>query len=218
MKKIDGFECRATGLGWLGNLAVAFALCLALIAPAVASNRGTLGSPPPPSAADDETVGTLPMLGSSSLLEVLRFAQLGSPSVYLEGSLDEIQRSLASVEGNNGVTLEVLDGAGENVRVTFHGRVRILLDRASIQTGAISVGVMVPARFGSGQAQFWLGAALPAPTGLRPGLLPLPVGSLLARGALNGRALNGLLTSDLAARTSLQVAAGRELVLLTQTH
>lgn len=219
MKKLEVFECRGTRRGWLGNLMASLAVCLALITPAVADNRGVPGGgPPPPTAPDDETVGTLPALGGTGSLDFLRFLREGRASLYLEGSLDEIQGAIVAVSGHNAVTVELLDDSGDNVRLTFHGRVRILIDRNSMQTGSIGVGVMVPATFGSGQAQFSLGATASAPTGLSPGLLPLPVSSLVARGALDGRALRGLMTSRAAARTSLEITAGRDLVSLTQTH
>ncbi len=215
MKLLKQFECGARARG----VAISLALCAALLAPALADGRGTLdGSAPPPAAPDDETVGTLPMMGSSNSLDFFRFLRDGRASFYLQGSLTQIQDAVVAISGHNAVTVEFLDESGDNVRLTFHGRVRLVLDRNAVEAGGIGAGVMVPATFGAGQSQFWLGATASDPTGLRAGPLPIPLGSMVARGALDQRALYGRMTSAVAARTSLEIAASRDFVSLTQTH
>jgi hypothetical protein len=158
------------------------------------------------------------MVGGTDSLDLFRFLRDGRASFYLQGSLAEIQQSVVAISGHNAVTVEFLDESGDNVRLTFHGRVRVVLDRNTVEAGGIGAGVMVPASFGAGQSQFWLGATPSGPTGLRAGPLPIPLGSLVARGALDQRALYGRMSSATAARTSLEIAASRDYVSLTQTH
>jgi hypothetical protein len=216
MKLLKQFGCGERARGVAGALA----LCAALIAPALAEGRSTQGGvpPPPPAVSDDETVGTLPMVGGTDSLDFFRFLRDGRASFYLQGSLSEIQQAVVAVSGHNAVTVEFLDETGDNVRLTFHGRVSLILDRSTVEAGGITAGVMVPTTFGAGQSQFWLGATPSEPTGLSAGALPIPLTSLVVRGALDQRPLVGRMTSASAARTTLRIAASREYVAFTQTH
>jgi hypothetical protein len=216
MKTLKQFGCGVRARA----VAAALAICATLFLPALVEARaGGGGSPPPPLASsDDETVGTLPVVGGSNSLHFLRFQRDGRASFYLEGSLSKIQGAIVWIAGHNAVTVEFLDGTGENVRLTFHGRVQLVLDRHAVEAAGIDAGVMVPRSFGAGQAQFGLGSSVSEPTGLGAGALPLPMGSLLTSGALSHSPFHGQMISAAGARTSLQIAASRELVSLTQTH
>lgn len=210
--KQSGWHARARGV------ATALALCVALLGPALAEAGRPGGNAPPPSTTDDETLGTLPVVGPTNDFDYFRFLRDGSASFYLQGSLAEIQHSVVSIEGHNAVTIQFLDDTADNVRLTFHGRVRLVLDRNAVEAGGFQAGVMVPTTFGAGQAQFWLGADTAGPTGLKAGPVSLPVNAFLTRGALDSRVLRGQMTSAAAARTSLVVAASRNFVSFTQTH
>ncbi len=202
-------------------VSTALALSATLFAPAFVEARtggGGGGPPPPPVVSDDETVGTLPVVGGSNNLHFLRFLRDGRVSFYLEGSLSKIQAAVVWISGHNAVTVEFLDDSGDDVRLTFHGRVQLVLDRDAVEAHGIDAGVMVPRSFGSGHAQFGLGASLSEPSALNAGALPLPMSTLLSSGALMQSPFHGRMISAAGARTSLEIAASRHLVSLTQTH
>lgn len=219
MKNFYAVECRRPQRGWLGWMAVTASLCVGLLSPASAENRGNLGGlPPPPAASGDETVGTLPALNGTGSIDFLRFVRDARASFYVQGDMDELFGAIVSAEGQSAVTVEVLDASSNQVRLTFHGRVRLSIDRNSMSAGTIQVGIAVPTSFGTGQARFWTNSGRSGPSTLSPGILPLPVNALMSAGTLNNSPLRAVLTSGIGARTALEIVAGRDLVVLTQSH
>lgn len=115
---------------WVARLGAGLLLCAVATLPSALAGFGA-----PPTATDDETVGTLPILDGGSLgIDVLRRWEDPRPALYLEGSGESIANALLAAEGEGVATLEDL-GSGQ-ARLTFYGTVRVHLDRVSLDDDA----------------------------------------------------------------------------------
>jgi hypothetical protein len=133
---------------------------------------------------DDETIGTLPIVGNhGQQLALVRRVRDTRPDFYLEGSYGELLSTIVGFTGSGCVTYE--NRPGGTVRLGFHGQLELALDRNLLQVTGIQIGAFVPAAYSGARA--WSGfAGLVAPTrALRPGDLALPVAALDGLGALD---------------------------------
>jgi hypothetical protein len=146
---------------------------------AVATGHDDLG---PNLGADDESIGTLPILGDQDPLVFVRHTRDARPAYYLEGSYGELISTIVGLSGSGTVTRENL--ADGRVRLGFHGRVQLALDSGLLQVTGIQIGMNVPAAYRSGQASTWFEGRESPAYALRQGNLALPVSALDALGAL----------------------------------
>jgi hypothetical protein len=88
----------------------------------------------------DETVGTLPIIGTR--IDFVRHARLDGPSLALEGRLSDIMASLVSIRGSTTVRLEALPSG--RVRAVFVGDVRVAFSATSFIRAGVVAGVVHP--------------------------------------------------------------------------
>lgn len=124
-------------------MALALVVCLPLTTASQTTND-TMYS------GDDETIGTLPMLGGNGSIGIVRNRSGVKPSLYLEGRYDEILAVLTHSQGRGLMSVESL--GGERVRCVFHGRLAIGLDMNLLAMTRIQMGIHVPAAFRGQQA------------------------------------------------------------------
>ena len=143
---------------------------------------GTLGGGGT-SGGDDETIGTLPILGMGGQFDLVRHMNDPRPDFYLEGAFDEILSTILSYSGDGQVTLE--NRPGGLVRMGFHGELELALDRSLLQLTGIQVGTSVPTTFGGARAQVGIAGRLGQRHTLRAGSFRLPIATLDGLGELN---------------------------------
>lgn len=216
----DPDRARRVGLvGWLRGM-----IALALLSGAAAAfdEPPTDNGPLPPEGgnqmAGDETIGTLPILGPPSPIDLVRFLLDRQASTFIEGNRFDLFSSIVAVEGRTVATIEVLDTNTDTVRITFHGSPRLLLDRAMVEAGAVQFGVSVPSLFGQGQIQMQLGARRFAAQALATGTQNLPISALVAAGHLTRRRLTFAIDGSDGRRTDLLVRTTSQFVVLEQSH
>jgi hypothetical protein len=169
------------GWPWAILLPVAFALGLAFPAGGVA-NAGTAPGAGAGQGGDDETIGTLPILGNQGQLLLVRRARDVRPDFYLEGAYDELLATIVGFTGSGSVTyLPLADG---RVRLGFHGALELALDRGLMQATQIEVGSHVPGAFRNAQAWSGFAGQFTPTRALRAGEFALPVAALDAAGQL----------------------------------
>lgn len=234
--KIHDNQTRRSGTGNLGTLAAALATCLFAVLPAFATPGGGGGDghdnqgggndnredPPgqnPPSVGGDETVGTLPLVGGGRIdLPITRHWRGIEPALYLEGSYDDLRLAIRGARGRGFVSCEVLDAARGQIRLAFHGDVVVVLDRELASALAIDIGMAVPESFGTGRARISSGDGPVRIIGLRPGILPLPVASMIGP-AVQDPAPLGIRTGNAdGVRTPHSIAVSGDLVILRQSN
>lgn len=167
--------------------------------------------------AGDETVGTLPIVGPTAPFDLLRFLMDREASLYLEGHRLDLYLAIVSVEGRMAATLRVIDPATDTVRVTFHGRPRLALDRSAIESGALRIGVDVPVAFGQGAVQTQIGARALAPAAILPGALELPSAPFTSTNLLQRRLAFEFHGED-GAHTVLGFRSTRRFLIVDQAH
>ena len=132
---------------------------------------------------DDETIGTLPILGNQGQLVLVRNLRALRPDFYLEGYYGEILATIAGFRGEARVTSELLPNG--MVRLGFHGDLELSLDRGMLQVTGIQIGSSIPEAFDG--AQGWAGfpdEGIGTKGVLAAGELQLPVAALDAVGSL----------------------------------
>jgi len=137
---------------------------------------------PGPGGADDESIGTLPILGNQGELVLVRHSKDARPAYYLEGSYGEMLSTIVGFSGSGTVTRENL--ADGSVRLGFHGRIQLALDRGLLQVTGIQIGANVPAAYSGALASTAFEGRVSPASALRQGDLALPVSALDALGAL----------------------------------
>lgn len=128
------------------------------------------------SGGDDETIGTLPILGSGGQFDLVRHFSDPLPDFYLEGAFDEILSTIIGYSGTGKVTLE--NRAGGLVRLGFHGELQLSLDRSLLQATGIQIGSSVPDTFRGARAQIGIAGRLGQRQALRAGNFRLPIAAL----------------------------------------
>jgi len=164
-------------------LAVAFVLGALFPAGAVATGDTNNSGPGLGRGGDDETIGTLPIVGNHGQhLELVRHVRDVRPDFYLEGAYDELLATIIGFTGSGQVSYEPLPGG--HVRLGFHGQLEVQLDRGLLQVTGIQVGTSVPEGYRAAQA--WTGFAGQARSlRLHAGDFSLPVSTLDSLGLLD---------------------------------
>jgi len=177
-------------------------------APGLASGAGGSTS----AGGDDETVGTLPINGGEDSFDVLRAARILRPSLYIQGSVDEVLANAVFVRGDRRVLAQPMSN-GE-LRLVFLGAAQVGFDRSGFHAANLRVGVVVPqgaAVLRSSAA--WNGQALSTWSYV----YELPVAQFEANGLLDQAPVTaGISTSQ--GSTSVRAHANVDLVVLTQRH
>lgn len=135
-------------------VALALLVCIPLTTASQTTGGDSLES------GDDETIGTLPMLGGDGSIGIVRNRLSTRPSLYLEGRYDEIIAVLTHSRGRGLMSVEHL--GGERVRCTFHGRLAIGLDQGLLAMTRVQMGIHVPAEYRGQQANLPIVAHLRA--------------------------------------------------------
>lgn len=216
----DIHRARPSWLRRAGRFLTALAL---MVAPLLALETPSSGQRSPSSTTDspsvfgDETVGTLPIFAPPPAFDLLRFLMDREASLYLEGNRLDVLSSIVQLEGRTVATLELLDVDTDTVRVTFHGRPRLVLDRAMIEAGALRVGVNVPAAFGQGSVRTFQGHRFGVAQDTVHGALELPFAGLGVVGATAPR--RGLVFDGQdGAHTVIAFQTTRRYLILDQAH
>lgn len=174
---------------WTLLLAVAFVLGFVFPVAPAALGGGTSGSGGGTSGGggtaggDDETIGTLPILGAGSQFDLVRHLSDPRPDFYLEGAFDEILSTIIGYSGSGKVTLE--NRPGGLVRMGFHGELELALDRSLLHVTGIQIGTSVPETFRGARAQVGIAGRLGQRQALRAGNFRLPVAALDSVNALH---------------------------------
>jgi hypothetical protein len=208
---------RRPGRGWIAPVGVALALCaLTVLAPARAGSNAP-PTCPPGEASDDETIGTLPIIDDGSIgIDVVRFWADPRPSLFVQGTFDEIDGALLGVEGTGVATLQPV--AGGFLRLTFYGDLTVLLDRFAVnEATSIVIGLSAQAPVAGETSLFWGGASrsLGAHSA---GQLGLPVPALEASGALDVHALSAVTRYEYGERVVHRFETTSAMLVLDQSH
>src|SRR5204863_2138132 len=94
------------------------------------------------SGSDDETVGTLPIVGGNQQFDIVRRIRDSRPSFFLQGPADEAWSTIIGLSGAGKLSVETLPN-GE-VRLGFHGRLQLDLDQGVLNATNLQVGIYVP--------------------------------------------------------------------------
>jgi hypothetical protein len=182
-------------------------LCVGLVVP----SRGGVGG------GNGETVGTLPNTSGGSTLDISRAANDSAPAMYLEGSMQAIYDAVVGLSGRSVVTAESIDAANQIVRVTFHGDLRLELDRQAFEQGSLKVGWSVPQAYGPARVTMVLGERALASGVVSGRSLGLPVQELESAGGLDLAPLQ-IVTSGRGTHATLQIFSSEDRLILAQTH
>jgi hypothetical protein len=177
-----------------GSILFTAVLLVGLVMPVLAgdgdsSGRGNGGpggdTGGPGVAGGDETVGTLPIVGRSTIqLPLTRTWRGDHPAFYLEGTTVELAAVITGARGRGFASIETLDASSGRVRIAFHCDVTVVLDRELLGVLGIQSGLAVPAAFGAEQVTMQWQTGGSRSTRLRTGLLPLAIASMSADGRL----------------------------------
>jgi len=163
----------------------------------------------------DETIGTLPILHGSEVIELHRHLAILQPSLCLEGDLDTIRNSIVFTRGDVSAQVETVDARAGIVRLVFPGNVQLAFDRLMIESSGVRVGVWSPGR-PSGLEIVWSSRR-----GLVQGTAPfseLPILSMSHTGALSYAPLFLLAHGSASSTTTLVAATDPDFLILRQTH
>ena len=159
---------------------------------------------------DDETVGTLPNFDGEDTFDVLRYARITRPSLYVQGPVDEVLASAIAVRGDRRVLAQPMSN-GE-LRLVFLGDAQISFDRTGFHAASFRVGVVVPQ--GASilrSAAAWNGQALSTWTYV----YELPIAQFEANGLLDqSPVVAGVSTTQ--GSTMVRAQANVDLVTVTQ--
>lgn len=213
-------RCDASGRG----VAPLASLALVLLGAGVLSGFGS-GSPETPGGPNagstsggfgagggDETVGTLPAYDGGPTFDMLRYARIARPSLYVQGSVDEVLSSAVVVRGDRRVLAQAMPG-GE-LRLVFLGDAQVGFDRNAFHASNLRIGVVVP----DGQpilrsAAAWNGQVISTWTYV----YELPIAQFESNGLLDlAPVLAGVSTPQ--GLTSVRAQASVDLVTLSQVR
>lgn len=184
MRHQDSGSSTSSGRSWSWTPLLVAVFVLGFVFPGGPSaTAGTASGPGVNQGGDDETIGTLPIMGNQGQLLLVRRTRDVRPDFYLEGAYDEMLSTITGFTGTGRATYETLPGG--RVRLGFHGQLELQLDRGLLQVTGIQIGASVPSAYRGSQA--WSGfAGQVSPTrALRSGNFLLPVAALDAQGALD---------------------------------
>jgi hypothetical protein len=186
-------------------------MCVAMALSALAD------APPGSPGSDDETVGTLPGVSGSGF-DVSRIARDETPALFIEGPIEQLFAMVDGVVGFPVVTEEVIDAQSRIVRLTFHGDLRLALDRAACERASVHIGWTVPRSFGSARmTMIWDGRAI-AESRVSGRSVALPVQAMDAAGALNVAPLTVVAAGQRGQHGALKIVASGPELVFTQVH
>jgi hypothetical protein len=190
---------------WRTGALAALILCAGFVVP----SRGSAGG--------GETVGTLPGVGGGGF-DIHRPFRDPSPSVFLEGTMQQINGVVLGWNGRAIVTEQVIDPSSQVVRLTFHGDFRLDLDRSAFEQGSVSIGWAAPQTAGSVRATMLLGARTLATGLVSERDIVLPVRQVDSSGGLDLAPLAIVTAGQGGLHASLDIAAHGDVLVLAQSH
>ena len=205
MKHLPMHAAERQSRNWRTAILSAVVLCAGLAAPGRSAGSG-------------ETVGTLPNPGGHTSFDISRPFRDASPSFFLQGPLDRISTMVLGWTGRAVITEEVLDAATQEVRLTFHGDLRLDLDRQAFEQGFVTVGWTAPQNGGSVQAALEYGNRTLATGLVSQRNVVLPVLALERSGGLDVAPLSMVASGRNGLRASLEIVAHGEAITLRQVH
>lgn len=212
----------------LVRCAGAIALSAAALAPVLARGGGEEterernaqlpGPGPGPGAAiGDETIGTLPMFQSGSLLELVRGFPITRPSLFIEGNLDEVLNLIAFAHGMPRVEVVPLDDDWQHVRLVFIDEVLLAIDRLAVQGADVQFGMWLPEEVPYAPVHFTFGGRTCFLEQPQEPNLALPLPYLCQSGALLGSPL-ALEVPGSFGPSGLMAVADADFLYLVQRH
>jgi hypothetical protein len=217
----QNIETRAGG-GWLRGSVLALALGFLAFAPSFATGDDkrdgevtTTGGGDGVAGGDDETVGTLPVYFGGSTLTLHRRLAISGPSLCLQGNVWEVMSSIVGVNGESDALVTLLDPATGLVEIVIPGDVLIAIDRMSLASGSVRIGLYMPSAMPTQVVYGWNGRLQSIPGA--PGLVSLPIVELGNVGALDRGPFQAF-AGTRASPTDLGVFATPDVLLLQQTH
>lgn len=200
---------RRPGSGWRTILLASVVLCAGFAMP----SRGG------PSGGSGETVGTLPGTGGGGLgMNISRVCRDSKPALYLEGPIEEIYATVVGLTGRAAITQESLGVSTQSVRLTFHGDIRLELDRLLFEQGSIQVGWTVPQAFGPARVSMLLGDRTIASGLVTARSVALPILAMHSFGGLETTPLSIVANGRHRMHSQLEVAISGDLLTLSQLH
>lgn len=159
---------------------------------------------------DDETVGTLPTFDGGPTFDLLRHARITRPSLYVQGTVDEVLSSAVVVRGDRRVLAQPMPG--HELRLVFLGDAQISFDRNAFHAASLRVGVAMPENSTIlRSAAAWNGQSI----GTWTYVYELPIAEFEASGLLDqAPVLAGVATTQGA--TAVRAQASFDFVTLTQ--
>lgn len=159
---------------------------------------------------DDETVGTLPTFDGGPTFDLLRYARITRPSLYVQGTVDEVLSSAVVVRGDRRVLAQPMSG-GE-LRLVFLGDAQISFDRNAFHAASLRVGVALPDNSTIlRSAAAWNGQSIATWTYV----YELPIAEFEASGLLDQAPVLAGVSTTLGA-TAVRAQASFDFVTLTQ--
>ena len=192
---------------WRSAILASLILCAGFAVP----SRGGAGS--------GETVGTLPNTGGGNTsFDISRAFRDRSPAFFLEGPIDQIYDAVLGWTGRAIITQQVIDESAHVVRLTFHGDLRLDLDRHAFEQGAITVGWTAPQTREAVRATMLYGARTLATGFVTSRNIVLPVLQMDASGGLDVAPLAILADGPQGLHASLDLIAHGDEITLSQHH
>jgi hypothetical protein len=194
------------------RLVAGIALCAAFALTAFAE-----APPGGPNGSDDETVGTLPGVNGPGF-DLSRRAREEGPALFIEGPVEQLFAMVDGVTGYATVTEETIDAQARIARLTFHGDLRLELDRQASENASIHIGWTMPRTFGSARmTMLWDRRAI-AQSRVSGRSVALPVEAMDAAGALNVAPVTIVAAGQRGQHATLQIVAAGSQLVFTQTH
>jgi len=160
---------------------------------------------------DDETVGTLPSHDGRDLLDLSRFRRIRSPSVWIQGPVDEVMSSALAARGDRRAFVQPMpDG---ELRLVFPGAIEVAFDRTLVQETNLRFGIAVPSHATVlRDMASWNGQELPWEY-----VYELPISQFGAAGLLDASPIVAGVQST-AGRARVSISATGTLIVLNQRH
>lgn len=218
MKKQQDIQANLASRAARGLAAVALgALALAPAFAFGAEGREKIGpSDGAGVAIGDETIGTLPIVGSGTSIELVRGLPILRPGLFLEGDLFELQNAIAFFHGTARAEVIPLDPAWTRVRLVFVDEVVLAFDRLALAGADIEFGVWMPESVRcSTPSMAWGDRTFEMPA--VDSQLVLPLGQMAVTGALYAYPFC-VATASAEGTSALLAATDMDFLYLAQRH
>lgn len=207
---------------------LAAGLLLALLAasavPASAGGRivAPLQPEPPigvtPMLVGDETIGILPILAPVPAFDVVDYFYETNACLYVQGQRFDVMNTVVASLGSAVATIEVLDAVTDTVRVVFHGRTQLKLDREFIDLGLVHIGVVAPLGFGEGVIKSSFHDRVLPEQLLTPGASAFSPALISATRVYQGRIARLVAAGQADGFTSFALRSTRRFLFVAQVH